>query len=217
MTFAAFSLQAALGPFAVGVAVLLLVAALLVWSARIRDSYTAPDTVIFARSPAKLIGGAVVVAVCAFAVAIVGIDPNNGAFLTLTIVGIFALIWCGQFLGPALIFYVADQQGLTRQILSFRKTLPWNTIDWIYPQRRTTSYRAYGVVKVGQSTQHNVIIEAGPRRSIKIVVNAWLVGGDSTVLLETIQQRAAGAQYGFDKQPLVFQLRNAAQRHGVNA
>lgn len=206
---ATFSLRIALAPFTVGVVVLLLTAALLVWNASARGGYTAPQTVIFSRSPVKLIGGAVVLAACAFAAPFVGIDANNGAFLVLAFVGFFALLWCGQFIGPTLTFYVADQHDLTRQALSFKRSLPWYSIDWVYPERKTTSYRAYGIVKMGQSTQHHVIVEAGPQQRIKIVIKAWLVGGNPGPLLDAIQQRATDAQFGFDKQPLVYQRRAA--------
>jgi hypothetical protein len=203
-----FSLQSALVPFAVGIVVLVLTGVLLAWDAAARGAYAAPETVMFRRSPTKLVGGAVVIAICAFAAPFVGVDANNGLFLGLLFVAFFALIWYGQFFAPSLAFYVADANGLTRQILGVKKTLPWYTIDWVYPARKTTSYRAYGVVKVGQSTQDNFMVEAGPRRSIKIVVKAWLIGGDPRPLLAAIQQRATSAEFGFDKSPLVIQRRS---------
>jgi hypothetical protein len=206
---ATFSLQSALVPFAVGIIVLVLTGVLLAWDTAARAAYTAPETVMFRRSPAKLVGGAVVLAICAFAAPLVGIDSNNGLFLALLFVAFFSLFWYGQFFVPSLAFYVADANGLTRQILGFKRTLPWYAIDWVYPARKTTSYRAYGVVKVGQSTQDNIVVETGSRRSIKVVVKAWLVGGDPEPLLSAIQQRATSAEFGFDKSPLVIQRRSA--------
>lgn len=210
MTLADFSLQTAIIPFAIGVVALVLAAGLVAWNASARGAYAGPETVIFNRSPAKLIGGAVVFALAVCAMPFVGIDSNNGAFLALVFVALFALVWCGQFLAPTLVFYVADHDGVTRQVLSIKRTLPWHTIDWVYPARKTTSYRAYGLVKVGQSTQDSVVVEAGSKRQIKIQVKAWLVDGDAKSLLAAIQQRASSAEFGFDKQPLVFQRRSQA-------
>ena len=207
MALATVSAQTALVPFAVGIVVLVLTGVLLAWDAAARGAYAAPETVMFRRSPTKLVGGAVVLAICAFAAPFVGIDSNNGLFLALLFLAFFALIWYGQFFAPSLTFYVADANGLTRQILGVKKTLPWYAIDWVYPARKTTSYRAYGVVKVGQSAQDNIVAEAGPRRSIKIVVKAWLIGGNPSPLLSAIQQRATSAEFGFDKSPLVIQRR----------
>lgn len=209
MTLATFSLQTALIPFVIGIVVLVLAVALVAWNASARGACSGPETVIFSRSPAKLLGGGVVFAVAVFAIPFVGIDSNNGIFLALFFVALFALVWCGQFLLPTLMFYVADHEGLSRQILGFKKTLPWHTIDWVYASRKTTSYRAYGIVKMGQSTQESVVAEAGARRQIKIVVKAWLVAGDAKPLLAAVQQRATSAQFGFDKQPFVYQRRGA--------
>jgi hypothetical protein len=212
MSLADFSLQNALIPFAVGAAFLVLTAVLLAWSSSARAAYIGPETVIFARSPGKVIGGAVAIALIAAVIGVVGVGTDNTAFIVLLLFGFFAVVWWGQFLVPTLVFYVADASGLTRQVLSFKKTLPWHAIDWVYPARKTTSYRTYGV-KMGQSTEEALLVEAGPRQKLKVVLKAWLVRGDAQPLVQAINERATAATFGFDKQPLVRQRRAAGVAH----
>lgn len=42
---------------------------------------------------------------------------------------------------------------------------------------------------------------------------AWLVAGNLDSLLDAIQQRATTAEFGFDKQPLVYHRRAAGTIH----
>lgn len=198
----------------VGVVLLALTAVLVLWTRSARAAHAGPETVVFCRGGAKLIGGAVVVALCAFAAPFVGFDGENVAIWLLFLLAFFALIWWGQFLAPFVVFYVADHNGLTRQWLSVKKTLPWHTIDWVYPERKTTAYRTYGI-KVGQSTEYNLKVEAGPKQSIKIVVKGWLIGGDVQPLTKAIEQRATSAEFGFDRSPVVIQRRNAGVVPGM--
>jgi hypothetical protein len=214
MILASFSLATALVPFAVGVAFILVTAGLLMWNAAARSAYSGAEAVVFSRPPAKVIGGALVFVVCAFAAPFIGVDQNNGAFLGLLFVALFAFVWCAQFLASTLVFYVADQSGLTRQWLSIKKTLPWHAIDWVYPARKTTSYRSYGI-KVGQSSEDSLMVEAGPKQKIKLVLKAWMIGGDPRPLVSAIEQRARGAEFGFDKSPVVRQRREAGVVPGV--
>ena len=212
MLLGAFSLEGALGPFAVAAVVLVVTAALLLWNNAAQAARSGPETVIFAHSVGKVIAGAVAMALCATGVGIIGVDPNNGLFLLLVIVGFFALVFWAQFLIPALVFYVADMTGLTRQVLLAKITLPWHAIDWVYPARKTTQYRAYGI-KTGSSSEESLMVEAGPKRKIKVTLRAWLVGGDGKPLVNAIQQRATHAQFGFDKSPIVQQRRATGITH----
>lgn len=193
---------------AVAVVVLALTTVLVLWTHAARDAHAGPETVILGRGPGKLIGGAVVIALCAAAAPLIGFDGENAVIWLLFLLAFFALIWWGQFLAPAIVFYVADHTGLTRQWLGAKKSLPWQAIDWVYPERKTTSYRSYGV-KVGQSTEYNLMVEAGPRRSIKVIVKGWLIGGDPRPLIDAIERRAMSAEFGFDRSPVVLQRRNA--------
>ncbi|HEY7779322.1 MAG TPA: hypothetical protein VIC85_03835 [Ktedonobacterales bacterium] len=209
-----FSPSTALVPFAIGLGALVITAILLVWNASARRAYVGPETVIFSRSPGKLIGGAAVIAVCAFAAPFVGIDQNNGIFIGLLIVGAFAIVWYLQFLLPSLTFYAADHTGLTRQVLAIKYALAWHDIDWVYPARKTTTYRTYGV-KTGQSSEDALMVEAGANRKMKVLLKGWMIGGDARSLVNAIDQRATGAQFGFDKSPVVLERRKAGVVPGV--
>lgn len=206
LPMAAFSLQSVAAPFAIAAAVLVITAVLLVWSGSARRSYQGPGTVVFARSPWQLIVGALITAGCVAGLGVVGFDSNSSAFVWLILIALFALVFALQFTAPALVFWVADPNGLTRQWLGFKKTLPWHAIDWIYPEQKTTTYRTYGI-KTGRSTVSSLVIEAGPRARLKLVLGAWLVGGDAGPLVDAIQQRATDALFGFDKYSAVQQRR----------
>jgi hypothetical protein len=214
MILASFSLATALIPFALGVAIILVTVVLLMWNATARGAYGGPEAVFFSRSPAKVIGGALVLVACALAAPFVGVDMNSGAFLGLLLVALFAFVWYAQFLASTLVFYVADQSGLTKQWLAIKKTLPWHAIDWVYPARKTTSYRSYGI-KVGQSSEDSLMVEAGPKQKIKIVLKAWMIGGDPRPLVGAIEQHARGAEFGFDKSPVVRERRAAGVVPGM--
>jgi hypothetical protein len=190
----------------IGVLALILTAALLIWTRAARSARAGDGVVVFSTGGGKLVGGVIVIALYAFAAPFIGFDGNNGFIWLLVIVVFFALIWWAQFLAPSLLFYVADQQALTRQWLAFSKALPWGAIDWVYPERKTTLYRTYGI-KVGQSTASNLVVEAGPRQSLKVILKGWLIGGDPQPLLDAIQQRANSAEFGFDRSPIVVQRR----------
>ncbi|HEV7128165.1 MAG TPA: hypothetical protein VGN32_12065 [Ktedonobacterales bacterium] len=202
-----FSVQTASVLLASAVGVVLVAAVLLVWATVARRAYSGPETVIFARSPLLFIIGALVTAVCIGGAAFV-YDPSqqSGIFVGLILVGLFAVVLAGQFLMPALTFWVADHSGLTRQFLAFKTTLPWHTIDWVYPASKTTTYRTYGI-KTGQSTQQSLMIEAGPKRKLKLTIKAFGVGGDTNALVEATRQRATNALFGYDKYPTVQQRR----------
>lgn len=190
----------------IAVAVLAIAVLLLVWSAAARRAYSEPETVMFARPPWLVLVGAALVAACVASLGFVDAQRDNGLFVALILVGLFALVFTGQFLAPALTFWVADHTGLTRQVLAFKVTLPWHTIDWIYPAQQTTTYRTYGI-KTGQSTTQSLIVEAGPKTKLKLTLRAWLVGGDSRPVVAAIQQRATAAQFGYDKFQAVRQHR----------
>lgn len=191
---------------ALAVAVLVVAFGLLGWSAAARRAAAGPEMVIFARSPWQLLVGAIIVAVCLASLGFVDTQRDSGLLVAAILVGLFALVFAGQFLAPALVFWVADHTGLTRQVLTFKTTLPWHTIDWVYPAQQTTTYRTYGI-KTGQSSVQSLIIEAGPKARLKLTLRAWLVGGDSRPLVEAIQRRATDALFGYDKFQAVRQRR----------
>ena len=193
----------------IAAAILLVTLVLLGWSAAARrGANPGPETVLFARSPWQLLVGAVAAAGCVAGLGFVDTQQNSGVFVALVLVGLFALAFAGQFLASALVFWVADHIGLTRQVLAYKTTVPWHAIDWIYPAQQTTTYRTYGV-KTGQSTIQSLMIEAGPNTKLKLTVRAWLVGGEPRPLVEAIQQRATDALFGYDKFQAVRQRRAA--------
>jgi hypothetical protein len=200
--------DAGLVSIAVGLAALIGTAVLLLWTRSARAVYAGDGVVVFGRGGGKLIGGAIVIALSAVAAPFIGFDGSNGFIWVMLFIAFVALLWWAQCLAPSLLFYVADQQALTRQWLAFRTSLPWSAIDWVYPERKTTSYRPYGL-KLGQSTTHHLVLEAGPKQLIKVILKGWLIGGDPQLLLEAIQQRATSAEFGFDRSPVVLRRRNA--------
>ena len=53
------------------------------------------------------------------------------------------------------------------------------------------------------------MVEAGANRKMKVLLKGWMIGGDAKSLVNAIDQRATGAQFGFDKSPVVL---DAARR-----
>lgn len=194
----------------IGLALPLLTVLLLAGSAAARAGHQGPEVVLFTRSWRKPLALSVVFLLLLGASPFVGVDSNNAAFVWLLLLAFFALLFWLQFTIQALVFWVADLSGLSRQVLAFKTTLPWHEIDWVYPQRKRTNYQALGVVKVAQTTEDAIIVEAGPRRRITLALKAWLMGGDAQPLVHAIEERATNAQFGFDKQPLVL-----ARRQGM--
>lgn len=111
------------------------------------------------------------------------------------------------YLPSTLLFWYADDAGLTRQVLAFRRTLPWQTIDWVYGAQQATTQQVYSAVTVAKWTDRVLIVEAGPERSLRVLLASLLVGGDAQPLLAAIQSRATRARFGFDQMPAVLRAR----------
>ena len=118
-----------------------------------------------------------------------------------------ALLAYVAYLPSTLLFWYADDAGLTRQVFSFRRTLPWPAIDWVYGAQQTTSQQVYSVVTVAKWTDRVLIVEAGPERSLRVLLSSLLIGGDAKPLLAAIQSRATNARFGFDQMPAVLRAR----------
>jgi len=187
--------------------ILLLTVVLVAVNTAAMRGHQGPETVVFARSPIPMVICGVIAAALTAVPAFVPIDSDNVSLLILP--GLFVVLFGAMFAQYYLVFWVADATGLTRQALVFEKTLPWHEVDWVYGSVKTTNYRAYGIVPVGKSTQHDLIVEAGPKRKIKIGLKAFLSGGKPEPLMRAIEQRATGAQFGFDKFGAVRQRRMA--------
>lgn len=74
------------------------------------------------------------------------------------IIAVIVLIMFGGALYPTLRaaprIYVTDAARVTRYWFLFKKTLPWQAIDWVYPRpKTTTTYRPVGA-KVNTSVEN---------------------------------------------------------------
>ncbi len=192
----------------VAIAILALTAALVVWTNALIRGYTSANAAVLARSPIPMVVCGVLLAACAAVPAVAPINSDNVSFLLLP--ALFLALFGAMFAQYYLVFWAADAAGLTRQALFLKTTLPWHEIDWVYGSVKTTNYRAYGIVKVGQSTQHDLVVEAGPKRKIKVTLKAFLSGGKPDALLRAIERQATSAQFGFDKFTAVRQRRAAS-------
>jgi hypothetical protein len=189
---------------AIGIAIIALMLIFLVWTTLARNAFRAPDSLILSRSPIGMIICALIAAGACIAIAVT--DGDQNLLIWFLIVGFFALLFGASFTIRYLLFWVADPQGLTRQILPFRKSLPWQSIDWIYPTRKTTTTRVY-FVKVGQTVEEGYMVEAGPRKRIKIILTKSSREGTQEALLRLIQRQATNAIQGYGNYPAVRERR----------
>jgi hypothetical protein len=189
---------------AIGIVVLVVTGALVLWTTQIQRTYTAPGDAIFARSPVGMLVCGVLVALSC-----VGIALTNSADLApwFVLIGIFALLFGANFAQNYLLFWTADAQGLTQHYLVYKKVLPWQQIDWIYPSRKTTTFNTMGVIKVGQSTEEGLAVEAGPKLRTKLIVRTFMARGNPDALIAALRERATGAIYGYDQFPAVRERR----------
>jgi hypothetical protein len=188
-------------PISLGIGIVLLTAILLVWNAVMRSNYRAPGTAILSRPPWVLLIAMLWLVAVSLVMVFVPFRQSDAVgwfFLVL----FFGLLVYGAYVPTTLLFWVADGEGLTRQVLSFRKTLPWATIDWIYDARKHMTQEAF-FLPVVQWSEETLIVEAGARRKITVVLRAPLVGSNARPLLEAIRQRAVNAEVGFDRFPAV--------------
>lgn len=174
----------------------MLVALILAVSSILRRRYDAVGTVVYARRP-------VVFLICAAALVVVVALPAfirfNGD--TIWVLAPFAFLAAGgfiQFAATALRIWAADQDGLTSQVIAWRRTLPWDTIDWAFVQERQTD-QTWNEVKLLETKDRFLLVEAGPKRRMRIPLSTWL-GGDPTPLMRAIQERATNSYFGADKQ-----------------
>lgn len=165
-------------------------------------AHRAPGTVLFRRSIWPLLVPTLIVVACGIVPLFVAVDTT-----LLALVLIFALIFYVSGIVVAPLFFVADQTGLTRQILFVKKTLAWQEIDWIYGSQTTTSYKAYGLVKVGQTSEQKLVVEAGPKKRMQIPLRVPMMRVRPDALLQAIQERANGALFGYDQRARVHQRR----------
>lgn len=184
---------------------LMITVIMLIGASVAQRSYHTPDAVLLRRSPWPLLAPTLILVVCGIAPLFVTIDT---ALLALVL--IFGLLFYASGIVVVPLFFVADQTGLTRQVLFIKKTLPWQEIDWIYGSQISTSYKAYGLVKVAQTHEQHLVVEAGPNERMRIPLRVPMMRVRPDALLQAIQERATRALFGYDQRAAVYQQR---QRH----
>lgn len=187
-------------PLAIGAFFIALTVVLLVWHRLALRAYRGNGVVVFSRGPWPVIVGLILIeAVCALDILV---SPVGGdrvwLFLGYFLFGIGYL----AFLPGALLFWVADDARLTTQLLAFKRSLPWQDIDWLYIESNETTQKQFHVT-VARWKDEQLIVEAGPRRSMQVLVRTPLAGGLASPLLQAIRARATHAAFGVDQLPAV--------------
>ncbi len=186
-------------PLAFGAFFLVLTIVLLAWHQLALHAYQGNE-VVFSRGPWPVIVGLILIeAVCALDLLVA---PAGGdriwLFLGYFLFGIDYL----AFLPSALLFWVANSAALTSQILAFKRSLPWREIDWLYLESNETTYKK-GFVPLARWKDEQLIAEAGPQRSMQVLIRTPLAGGQASPLLQAIRTRATNALVGLDQLPAV--------------
>lgn len=194
-------------PLVFGVFFLLLTIVLLVWHQLALRTHRGNGVVIFSRGPWPVIIALILIeAICALDIlAAPANDVRIWLFLGYFLLGIGYL----AFLPGALLFWVADDSRLTSQALAFKRSLPWDEIDWLYLESNETTQKQY-FITVAKWKDEQLIVEAGPRRSMQVLVRSPLSGGAPSPLLQAIRARAKYAAVGIDQLPAV-----QARRRGL--
>jgi hypothetical protein len=176
-------------------ALVVVVHLILTASAIIRRRYRTVGTVLYARRP-------IVFLICAGALEVVVALPAFVRFDgdTIWVLAPFAFLAAGgflQFVPTALRVWAAEHDGLTSQVLVWRRTLPWDAIDWAFIRERRTE-QTWNELKLLESKDRFLYVEAGPKRRMKIPISTWLAG-DATPLMRAIEARATNAYFGAEK------------------
>lgn len=187
-------------PLAFGAFFIALTVVLLVWHRLALRAYRGIGVVIFSRGPWPVIVGLLLIeAVCALDL----LAAPAGADRIWLALGYFLFgIGYISFLPSALLFWVADNVALTGQILARKKALSWPEIDWLYLESNETTHKQ-SVITVARWKDEQLIAEAGPRRSMQVLVRTPLAGGQASPMLQAIRTRATNALVGLDQLPAV--------------
>jgi len=196
-------------PLAAAAAVVVVVLLILAVSLILRRRYDAVGSVVYARRPLVFILCAPFFVIAVALPAFIRFNLDSISFLLL------ALLFGGggfvQFAPTALRIWAAEPEGLTTQVIAWRRTLPWYTIDWAFVKERRTD-QTFNEIKLLETKERFLMVEAGPERRMKIPISTWL-GGGATPLMRAIQERAVNAYFGADKRREVERHR----RQGVLA
>ena len=194
-------------PLVFGAFFLLLTIVLLVWHQLAVRAYHGNGVVVFARGPWPVMIALILIeAICAVDILLApGSDIRIWLFLGYFLFGIVYL----SFLPSALLFWAADTARLTSQVLAFKRSLPWQEIDWLYLESNETTQKQY-FITVAKWKDEQLIVDAGPRRSMQVLVRSPLSGGAPSPLLQAIRARATHVAVGIDQLPAV-----QARRRGL--
>jgi hypothetical protein len=147
------------------VAIVLLILAV---SLILRRRYEAIGTVVYARRPWMFVLSAPILVIAVALPAFIRFDRDSISFFLLPL--LFGAGGFVQFAPTALRIWAADQDGLTSQLIAWRRTLPWDTIDWAFVKERRTDHTAYEI-KLLESKDRFLYVEAGPKRRMKIPIS----------------------------------------------
>jgi hypothetical protein len=142
-----------------------------------------------------LLGATLLALVGGVAVARAVNSLDIGCFVAPLLIGLLFL----GFGWPYLAFYALDEQGIQRNMLGQRRTLAWNTIDWIYGEYSSTIIRTRGgrrYVGRGTPTETRYVVEAGSRQRISIPLGRYGDARQVNHLMEMIGKRATHALVG---------------------
>lgn len=139
-----------------------------------------------------------------------GVSSSDG-------VGIIGVIVLGLLGMGLLLFrlsaisYVADETGFTRYLFTFKKTLPWAEIDWVYPIRKTTTTYTPVGVKMSAMTENFWAIEAGRRRRIRVQTDypGAITAAAFAPFLKRIGEHVPPTQWGYSRRAAVQAARKA--------
>lgn len=199
-------------PIIFGAFFLALTIILLVWHRLALRAYHGNGVVIFSRGPWPVIAGLILIeAVCALDVLVA--PTSDGRIWLFLGYFLFGMIYLA-FLPGALLFWVADNTQLTSQVLGYKRSLPWGDIDWLYIESNETTAKQYHIT-VARWKDEQLIVEAGPKRSMQVLVRSPLSGGAPSPLLQAIRARATHALSGIDQLPAVL-ARRRGQAPGVS-
>ncbi len=130
----------------------------LAWNAAARREHAGPSAVVFARRSTIVLISATVLVICALIPAFVTLDDNSAPRIIL--LALFGAVFYVGYLPTALLFWAANDTSLTRQWLTFEKTLPWYSIDRVYSQCKQTNNRYYSF-KAGRQQSSSSLWKQG--------------------------------------------------------
>lgn len=194
-----------------GIVILALTFIVLMWTRSAQNAFSGTEAIVRKRSPVRFLIFGSLAGISLFVPAFFPLSNDWSIGDTAVAVGALSLFFALINGATESLFWAVDSQGVTRQALGFKKTLPWQSIDWVYPTRKTMTVRQYGI-KTMTGTLEGITVEAGPKQRINVVLGASRRSlgisveskpSNADALRSAILQRATNAIFGFDKYPEV--------------